>query len=93
MFYVYILQSKINHSLYTGYTADLLKRFNQHNSGESKYTKNLKPWKLIYYEAYILEEDAVKRECFLKSGSGKNYLDKQLDCYFKKFPRIKKQQN
>jgi len=87
MYYVYILQSIQDSSLYTGSTNNLKRRFLEHNSGKSKYTKNKKPWKLIYYEAYTLEKDARKREIFLKSGSGKRYLDKQLNYYFIKHPR------
>ena len=48
-----------------------------------------KPWRLIYYEAYTIKEDAINREKFLKSGSGKRYLDKQLKEYFKNNPRRK----
>ncbi|MCK5320520.1 GIY-YIG nuclease family protein [Candidatus Parcubacteria bacterium] len=38
-------------------------------------------WKLIYYEAYIEKRDAIGREKFLKSGSGRKYLNKQLRNY------------
>ena len=40
-----------------------------------------KNWKLIYYEAYIEKRDAIGREKFLKSGSGRKYLNKQLRNY------------
>jgi len=89
MYYVYILQSLQDSSLYTGSTNNLKRRFLEHNNGESKYTKKKWPWKLIYYEAYVIEKDARKREVFLKSGSGKKYIDKQLNYYFIKYPRKK----
>lgn len=89
MFYVYILQSLRDNSLYTGSTNNLKRRFFEHNNGESKSTKSLRPWKLIYYESYLIEKDARKREVFLKSGSGKRYLDKQLNYYFLNHPRKK----
>ncbi|HYK24226.1 MAG TPA: hypothetical protein VEU75_06135, partial [Candidatus Acidoferrum sp.] len=44
------------------------------------------PWKLIYYEAYIDQRDAEGRERYLKSGSGRRFLRKQLRHYFEKFP-------
>mgnify|MGYP001616494155 FL=1 len=77
MFYVYVIQNK-NKRWYTGYTADLRKRFNEHNTKKSKYTKYRGPYKLIYYEACLHEEDARSREKYLKSGMGKRYLKNRL---------------
>jgi len=87
MYYVYVLQSEIDHGLYIGYTADLVSRLRVHNSGESRSTSSRVPLRLIYYEAYALEEDALGRERFLKSGAGRRYLDKQLRNYFQQNPR------
>lgn len=81
MFYVYLLESKLGKGWYIGYTKDLRKRYISHNRGENKATKNKKPWKLIYYESYIDQVDAKKREQFLKSGSGRKFLKKQLVNY------------
>ena len=53
----------------------------------SKSTSSRRPLRLIYYEADVLEEDALGRERFLKSGAGRRHLDKQLHHYFLKFPR------
>ncbi|MEK7567339.1 MAG: GIY-YIG nuclease family protein [Patescibacteria group bacterium] len=78
MFYTYILKSKMNGRLYTGYTNDLRKRFNQHNEKRSKYTKYRGPYNLIYYEACVDENDARSRELYLKSGRGKRYLKSRL---------------
>ena len=36
---------------------------------------------LIYFEGYLVKEDALGREKFLKSGSGYKYLHKQLKHY------------
>jgi hypothetical protein len=41
---------------------------------------------LIYYEAYVEAADARGREMFLKSGSGRKFLVKQLAHYFQKHP-------
>lgn len=66
MYFVYILKSKIIKRLYIGYTADLFKRFEEHNMGLSHATKPYLPWKLVYYEAYSTEREARHREHNLK---------------------------
>ena len=78
MFYTYVLQSKKNGQLYTGYTTDLRKRFKEHNDGKSIYTKHRGQYELIYYEACLNEEDAKAREKYLKSGRGKRYIKDRL---------------
>ena len=65
-----------------GYSQDLRRRFREHNSGKVSSTRNRRPLKLIYYEAYLLEADASGRERFLKSGAGKRHLRKQLAHFF-----------
>jgi putative endonuclease len=87
MFYVYVLQSGRDAGLYIGYTNNLKHRLRQHNMGESKATGSRCPLELIYYEAYIMREDAEGRERFLKSGGGRKFLDRQLKYYFASHPR------
>ncbi len=82
MYYVYVLHSQSDHQLYTGFTSDLKRRFQEHNSGKVISTKNRKPLRLIYYEAYLSKADAQGREVFLKSGRGKMYIKKQLKHHF-----------
>ena len=85
MFFVYLLESEIDSSWYIGYTPkDPYKRLSIHNSGVVYHTKRKKPWKLIYFEAYVNISDALGREKFLKSGSGRTFLKKQLKNYLKK---------
>ena len=78
MFFVYILISKKDNRFYTGLTDDMHKRVESHNKGSVESTKNRRPLELIYYEAYTDKRDAEGREKFLKSGSGKRFLNKQL---------------
>ena len=66
MFYVYVLKSEQNGSLYVGSTNDLRRRFKEHNEGKSGYTRKYRPYKLVYYEAYKSESDARTRENNLK---------------------------
>ena len=85
MYYVYILQSSKSNILYYGYTADLRKRFNEHNSGKSRFTKGHIPWKLVWYSAFDHEQKAKDFELYLKSGSGKAFVYKRLvDVAFRK---------
>jgi putative endonuclease len=77
-FYVYVLQSTLNNKWYTGSTNDLRKRFKQHTENKSFYTKNHGPFKIIYYEACLNEQNARSREKYLKSGMGKRYLKNRM---------------
>lgn len=84
MFYVYILQSEKDRSLYIGYSPDLKKRLVKHNKKQVVSTKDKAPFKLIYYEAYLERKDATGRERFLKSGAGWRFIKKQLKHYFER---------
>jgi putative endonuclease len=83
MFYVYILFSEKDKLIYTGYTENLKSRYKAHINGFVKATKHRRPLKLIYYEAYINELDARRRESYLKGGNGKNTLKEQLKATYK----------
>lgn len=74
MYYVYILKSERNGKLYKGYTNNLKRRIREHKSGKSSFTSNNGPWTLIYYEAFMCKDDAIKEEAFLKSGKGRERL-------------------
>lgn len=71
MWYFYVIQSQRELGwFYKGSTGNLKKRFEQHNKGEEVSTKHYKPFKLVYYEAYVTEKAARKREASVKkSGS------------------------
>lgn len=86
MYYVYVLRSQKDSKLYTGLTADVYRRLEQHNASQVTSTQARRPLELIYYEAYLTKDDAEGRELFLKSGSGKRYLKKQLANYFELYP-------
>ena len=86
MHYVYVLRSSADNGFYIGYSANLQKRFAQHVGGDSLATSHRGPWKLIYYEAYIEQANAIGRERYLKSGAGRRFLRVQLANYLKKNP-------
>lgn len=81
-YYVYVLLSEKDNKLYTGYTADLKDRIRLHNTAKVESTKNRLPLKLIYWEGCINQQDATRREKYLKSGSGKIYLRSRLRKFF-----------
>lgn len=60
MHYVYVLRNEDTNEVYYGYTHDLNCRLEQYRNG-----KGLE-WKLVYYEAYLSESDARRREKMLK---------------------------
>ena len=82
MFYVYVLFSKKDNKLYTGFTKNLKLRFEQHCEGLCKSTKNRRPLILIYYEACLNQQDATKRENYLKTTYGKKFIKSRLKSYF-----------
>lgn len=66
MNYTYILKCK-DESLYTGWTNNLEKRLQDHNSGKgAKYTKFRRPVELVYFETFETKEDAMRREYAIK---------------------------
>jgi len=81
MYYTYVLRSEKDEKHYVGFTKDLKLRFEQHNGGLVESTKNRRPLKLIYYEACLNQDDATKREKYLKSYHGKMFLKKRLKSY------------
>ncbi len=79
MYYVYLLKSKIDGSIYIGYTNDLKRRFVEHNEQKNISTKYKAPFQLVYYEAYASRADAKHRENMLKRFSGSTiHLKKRL---------------
>ncbi len=81
-YYVYTIQSQKNKDLYVGYTNDLRGRIKEHNAGLNFSTKPYRPWQIIHYEAYLNENDAKRREKYLKSSQGARLLKRMLKEYF-----------
>ena len=78
MFYVYILKSMKDQSLYVGHTENLSKRLNSHNSGKNKYSKTKKPYRLSWFCCFKDKTKAIKFEKYLKVGSGRAFAIKRL---------------
>ena len=66
-YYVYILASKRNGTLYIGITSNLADRVDKHKKGiYDGFTKKYKIEKLVYYEIYNDAYGAISREKQLK---------------------------
>lgn len=77
-FYTYVLYSLKDKKLYIGYTNKIQRRFKQHQDGKNVSTEGRRPFKLIYYEAHLSKEDALRREAYFKTSSGKRTLKLML---------------
>ena len=77
--YVYILKSQKDSSrTYIGKTVNVQQRLEEHNRGESPYTKTFTPWKLQTFIWFEDTKSADDFEKYLKSGSGFAFMKKRL---------------
>ena len=81
MDYAYVLHSMKDSQFYFGYTKNLKQRFDQHQKGNVDSTKNRRPLRLVYYEACIDKNDALKREKYFKTYHGRMYIQKRIKSY------------
>lgn len=77
MYTVYVLKDLESGKVYKGMTANLDRRIKEHNSGQTRSTKNGK-WEIIHIEEFSNSEKARKREKYFKSAAGRRYLNKIL---------------
>ena len=75
---MYVLKSEKDKKFYYGYTRNLRKRLEMHNSGRVKSTKSRIPLKIVYFEQVFDKESAIKREKYFKSGFGRKYIKRKL---------------
>jgi len=79
MYSVYVIKSEEGYR-YTGMTEDLEQRLKEHNDKTlSFWTKRGTNWELIYVEEFTEKSEAIKREKWLKSGAGREYLKEHLE--------------
>jgi len=77
-YFVYILLSQKDSSLYVGLTHDIKKRFGEHQNGLGKFTKGHLPYKLVFVSMFSDKFIAARFERYLKSASGKAFIRKRL---------------
>ena len=85
MFTVYILYSFTHSKTYVGYTSNLLQRFYSHNHLGSDWTRSYRPWFVVYTEVLSSKKDALIREKELKSGKGRDWIEKNIEEWMKVF--------
>ncbi|WP_281232052.1 GIY-YIG nuclease family protein [Flavobacterium gelatinilyticum] len=79
-FVVYILFSEKFNKNYTGFTSNLIERFKSHNLLVAKgYTVKYRPWEVVYVEFFNSKNEAIKREKYLKTGIGREFIKKLID--------------
>jgi putative endonuclease len=79
MHYVYLLNSiPYPDKFYVGYTLDVHDRLNVHNEGGSVYTKDHRPWEVIFYCCFSSKAKALAFEKYLKTHSGRAFAQKRL---------------
>lgn len=79
--YVYLLQSELDESFYIGYTTNLKRRLMEHDDGKNFSTKHSRPYKLIFFEGYLNEKDAKRREKYLKTSQGSRVIKRMIKEY------------
>ena len=74
-FVVYILYSERFNKNYTGFTSNLIERFNSHNHLATKgFTLKFRPWAVIHVEFFYSKSEAMKREKYFKTGIGREFI-------------------
>ena len=70
MFYVYLIISEKykNYKTYVGYTNNLQKRLNKHNSNKGAKSTRGRIWKVIFKKKFETKKLALKYEYFLKKN-------------------------
>jgi putative endonuclease len=80
-YYVYVLQSDRDRKFYVGYTNNIKRRLEEHNKGLVGCTERRYPMRLIYWEGCLNQQDATRREKYLKTSWGKRYIKNRLQNY------------
>lgn len=81
MYIVYVIHSQFDKKFYTGFTSDVTKRLEEHNSGKVISTHKRIPFVLVYYECCLNQADAIHREKYLKTTYGKRYIKQRIKNY------------
>ena len=73
--FVYILRSLKDGSYYIGSTQDVDARLKHHNQTGTQYTKQKRPWELVYQEEHPDRSSAMKREYAIKKRGGRKFIE------------------
>jgi predicted GIY-YIG superfamily endonuclease len=76
---VYIIRSDLDPARhYKGITNDIDARLAWHNNGPSGYSIDYRPWSLVVAIQFPAEQEAVRFERYLKSGSGRAFAKRHF---------------
>ena len=78
MVFVYVIESLIDQTRYTGMAIDPKERLIEHNLGKNRFTKGHRPWEIIFTETFPDWATARVKEKYLKTHAGKKWLEKFL---------------
>jgi predicted GIY-YIG superfamily endonuclease len=77
--YVYILRSQsAPDRYYVGTAINFRERLQWHNDGPEGYTRAYRPWTLVVSIEFPSEQEAVRFEKYLKSGSGRAFAKRHF---------------
>jgi len=80
-YYTYVLRSLKDLNLYVGFTTNINNRLEEHNKGRVSSTMSRTPFELIYWEGCLNQQDATRREKYLKTAWGKRYIKTRVKNY------------
>ena len=84
MVYVYVLRSLKNNKRYVGYSSKApIEKLAEHNGRATQWTRQNGPFILLHAEEFTETLAARKRELFLKSGKGRQWLDQKFPGSFR----------
>ena len=79
MYYVYILKSEKDNTLYIGKTNNVIRRLAEHNSGHSMSTKSKRPYQLLETIPCATQGDAIGMEKEYKKGYKREEIKRKYD--------------
>ena len=72
MIWLYVIRSVGHGELYVGICKVVESRLKEHNQGKNRYTKGLRPWKLVHTESFPDWETAKQKKNIIKADQVKN---------------------
>ena len=74
----YVLLGANGNYLYKGACKNLSERLKDHRAGRASRTKNRRPLTLVHYEYFKTYSEALKREKYFKTGTGRDWLKEHI---------------
>jgi putative endonuclease len=78
MYNAYVLKSVDHDYYYKCHCQDLELRLKQHNAGMTESIRPYIPFRIVYFESFQTELEAIEREKYFKTAAGRRFLKKKL---------------